>query len=51
MCIRLHVKYPVFLSDFNETNFLDRLYKNTQNFEFHDNLSCASRLFNVDGQT
>jgi len=47
MYIHLHV----FLSNFNETNVLDRFYKNTQNFEFHDKLSRGSRLFDVDGQT
>jgi hypothetical protein len=30
MYIGLHVKYPLFLSDFNETNFLGRLSKNIQ---------------------
>ena len=31
MCIGLHEKYLLLLSDFNETlNFLDRFFKNTQ---------------------
>jgi len=28
MCIGLHVKYPLFLSDFNETYFRDKFLKN-----------------------
>jgi len=30
MCIRLHLKYPLTLSDFNETDFFDKFSKNTQ---------------------
>ena len=31
MYIGLHVKYPLFLSDFNETcNFIERFWKNNQ---------------------
>ena len=30
MYIGLHVVYPLFLSDFSETNFIDRFLKNTQ---------------------
>jgi hypothetical protein len=29
ICIGLHVKFPLFLSDINETTFLNRFSKNT----------------------
>jgi hypothetical protein len=29
MYVGLHVKYPLFLSDLNETSFLDRFSENT----------------------
>ena len=43
MCIGLYIKYPLFLSYFNE-KFLDVFSKNTQNIKFHINLSSRNRI-------
>jgi len=43
MYIGLHIKYPLFLSYFNE-KFLDIFSKNTQNIKFHTNPSSRSRI-------
>ena len=52
MCVRFHVKYPLFLSDFNESwNFLKRVSKNTQILSFTKILLMGSELFHVDRQT
>jgi hypothetical protein len=40
MCIGLHVKYPLFLSDFNETWILEK----HSNIKFRDNPSGGSRV-------
>jgi len=39
ICIGLHVKYPLFLSDFNETGFLERFSENTPISNFMKALS------------
>jgi hypothetical protein len=45
MSKRLHVKYPLFLSDFNETLvFFDRFSKKKSNVKFHENSSSESRV-------
>ena len=45
MYIDLHVKYPSFLSDFNEKlNFLYIFSKYTHNIKFHENPSSESRV-------
>ena len=47
--IGLHVKYPSFLFDFNETYFLDRFFEKYSNIKFHENpSSCSMR---TDGWT
>ena len=55
MFISLHVKCPLFLSDFNETlNFSTYFFKNTQSIKFHENPSSGSRVVPcgwTDGQT
>jgi len=52
MSIGLHVKYRLFLSDFNETlNFLDRFAKITQISNFMKFRPVGAQLFHVDGQT
>jgi len=50
MYIGLHVKYPLFLSDFNQTKLFDRFSKNTK-ILLHENASVGAQLFRVDGQT
>jgi hypothetical protein len=42
MCIGLHEKYPLFLSDFND-NFLSDFEKNS-NIKFHEKPSSGSRI-------
>jgi len=50
--IVFHVKYPLFLSDFNETwNFLTDFFKNMHISNFMKNHLVGAELFNVDGQT
>ena len=50
--IGLHVKFPVFLSDFNETSiFFDRFSKNTQISNFMKIRTAGAQLFHADGQT
>jgi hypothetical protein len=48
MYIGLHVKYPLFLTDFNETNFVDRFPNNTQH---QISFPVGDELFHVDGET
>jgi len=41
MYIYLHVKYFLFLSDFNETR---QIFEKSSNIKFHENLSSESRV-------
>jgi hypothetical protein len=50
MCIRLHAKHPSFLSDFNETNYLDT-YSKTLTPNFMKIRTVGALLFYVDGLT
>jgi len=46
MYIDLHVKYPLFLSDFNETCiFATDFWKNIKNIKLHENPSSGRRVF------
>ena len=50
ICTRLHIKCPLFLSDFNETCiFPDRFVKNTS--YFIKILPVGAELFHADGRT
>jgi len=52
MCIGIHGKYPLFLSDFDETfNFLDRFSKNTEISNFITNHPVGAELFHAGGRT
>ena len=52
MYICRHVKYPLLLSDFNETGiFLDRFSKNPQVPNFMKILPLGAKLLHADGQT
>jgi hypothetical protein len=42
MYIGLHVKYPLFLLDFNETQIFSNIFKKRSNF--HENPSSGSRV-------
>ena len=50
--IGLHVKYPLFLSDFNQNlNFIDRFSKNNQISNFINFRPVGAELFHADGRT
>jgi hypothetical protein len=52
MSKRRHVKYPLFLSDFNETwIFLDRFSKKSQISRFTKMRPVGAELIHADGQT
>ena len=51
MYIYLHLKYPLFLSDLNEANFLDSFSKNTEISNSMKILQVGSDLFHEDRQT
>jgi len=40
----LHVVYPLYLSDFNETLTLSAILENYSNIKFHENPSSGSRV-------
>jgi len=44
----LHVTYPLLLSDFNETKFLDKLSKNTQIPNFMKIRPVGAELFHAN---
>jgi len=39
----LHMKYPLYLSDFIETRIFSEDFRKTQNITFHENLPCRSQ--------
>jgi len=49
MCTGLHVKYPLFLSDFNEMNFLDRFSKSPHISNFMKVRPVVAAMFHKDG--
>ena len=51
MYIALHVKYPLFLSDFNQTRILTDFSKNTQISNLTKTPPVGAELFHGDGQT
>jgi len=51
MYIGPQVKYPLFLSDFTETYFLDRFSKNTQIPNFMKIRPLGAELYHVERQT
>jgi len=44
MDVGFHVKYPIFLSDFNETLFFLMNFRKYSYLKFHENLSSGSEL-------
>ena len=44
MYIGLHVKYPLFLSDFNETRITSIHFENSSHIKFNENPSSGSRV-------
>ena len=51
MHIGLHIKYSLFLSYFNEDNFLDKFSKNTQMLNLIKILLVGAEVFYADRQT
>ena len=51
MYIGLHAKRPLFLSDSNETNFLENFSKKYSNITFHELRPTGAGLFHADGRT
>ena len=52
MYIGLHVKYPLFLSDFNDTwVFLDTFSKNLQTSNFMNIRPVVAEMFHAEGRT
>jgi len=51
MHLGLHVKYPLFKSDFNQTSCLDRFPKNLQISNFMKLCPMGAELLHIDGQT
>jgi len=44
MYAALHVKYPLFLSDTNQTSILSTKFRKASDIKFHRNLSSGSRV-------
>jgi len=44
MHIGLHVKYPLFLLDFNETGLSGHIFEKYSNIKFHENLFSESQV-------
>ena len=51
MYVALHVKYPLFLSDFNKTLIPDKFSENTLILNFMKLYPLGAELFHADGQT
>jgi hypothetical protein len=49
MFISLHVKYPLFLSDFNE-NFSTDFRQRHSDIKYYENLCSGNRVFYADGR-
>ena len=53
-CIGLHIKYPLFLPDFNETWIFLTYFEKYSNIKYYENPSSGNRVFpcgRTDGQT
>ena len=50
MYVCLHVKYPSFFTDLNETRFSSTYFRNFSKTKYHKNLSSGNRVFEADGQ-
>ena len=48
--ISIHVKYPFFLSDFNESWIFSVDFQKNSQVKFHENLSSGSWVFHVEGR-
>jgi hypothetical protein len=51
MCIGLHVKYPSFLSVFNETSMFSTDFQKNINIKFHENPFSGRQFFHANRQT
>jgi hypothetical protein len=50
VCIALHVKHPLFLSDLLTVEFLRQIFAKSSDIKFHENPSSGSRVV-PDGRT
>jgi len=44
MYIGLHIKYPLFLSDFRENIIFSKIFEKLSNIKFHENTSNGSKI-------
>ena len=51
MYTRVHLKYPLFLSSYNETCIFPTPFRTVSNINFYENPPSGSQLFYADGQT
>ena len=51
MCIALLVKYPLFLSDFSDTEFFRQFSRNTEITNFMEMRTLGAELFHAYGRT
>ena len=50
MYIGPHIKYPLFLSDFNESEFSRQFFENTQISNFMNTRPVGAEVFHTDGR-
>ena len=50
MCIGLHVKYPLFSFDLNETGIFFDIFEKSSNIKFHEIRPVGGELFHADSR-
>jgi len=48
MYIGLNIKYPLFLSDFNEAGIYEKYFLNILRYQIHKNLCSGGQVFHAD---
>jgi hypothetical protein len=51
MYVDIHIKQPLFFSDFNETLFFQHIFKNPRMLNYIKILQVGVELFNAEGRT